>query len=193
MSDTWKITGEITYPKGENPLDNRFYGYRSTDFDLPDGRKARYHGVLVPTCGHIVAVETDLTTYLVRQNRPNARAMHSSTIPKTLELPGGFMNPNASWFDAINDELAEEVGKRAEKVFPLGKLYPSPGMSNEIDTIYLGMDLQDVPAPSVVEATEQGMGIVSGRFGKMYDQMLTGRQPVAAQTLAAMAMAAAHL
>src|SRR5689334_11673674 len=101
----WQVVKEKVYPKGpqrrNNPFRNRFYGYRQTDLVLPDGRPATYHGVLIPNCVHLVAIEDDLTTYLVRQDRPNARRSGSLVVPKTLELPGGFAKDGLSLEDAV--------------------------------------------------------------------------------------------
>lgn len=193
MSSPWQIKSETVYPAGSNPFDNRFYGYRSTDLILPDGRPATYHGVTIPDCLHIVAVEKDLTTYLVRQSRPNARALSGTAIPETLELPGGFKKAGIEMAAAANAELSEEIGKRAGSLTLIGSLYPSPGVSNEVDSIYLGTDLTTVDAPVDVEATEQDMRIVAAPFGELYDSIIRGNQPASAQTLAAMAMAATYL
>jgi hypothetical protein len=75
----------------------------------------------------------------------------------------------------------------------VGSLWPSVGISNEKDHIFLGTDLAPVPLTGPVEATEQDMRIVSGQFGVLYEQMQRELLPVAGQTLAAMAKVAIHL
>src|SRR5882757_416607 len=104
MSD-WTVTGETVWPKGDNPFGNRFYGYRETNLVLPDGRLATYFGNLVGHCVHAVAVEDDLTTYLVRQSRPNVRAIGQMTVPITLELPGGFADPDLGLEGSAREEV----------------------------------------------------------------------------------------
>ena len=190
---SWSVRSDQNYPAGTNPFGNRFYGYRSTNLILPDGRQATYHGVVIPDCIHVVAMEDDLTTYLVRQFRPNARANRATDIPQTLELPGGFQKPGLEKCGAANEELKEEIGKSAGSLTVLGTLFPSPGISNETDTVFLGRDLSDCPHTGETEATEQSLTVVAGPFGVLYDRMRQGHEPVAAQTLAAMAMAAVHL
>jgi 8-oxo-dGTP pyrophosphatase MutT (NUDIX family) len=193
MSNKWKIVGEKLYPKDDNLFGNRFYGYRSTKLKLPDGADAEYHGVVVGPCVHVVAVEEDSTTYLVRQSRPNARALGDDTIPETLELPGGFQEEGSDAESAAASELGEEIRRRAGSLVLLGVTYPSTGISNETDTIFLATDLSPISETGIVEATEQDLRVVAGKFGELYDLLRSGSQPVSAQTLAGMALAAAHL
>lgn len=101
----WSVAGKQVYPKGENPLDNDFYGYQVTELLLPNGQPARYHGIDVGDCVHVVAVEPDETTYLVRQKRPNVMAIGAKEVPETLELPGGFADPAKSLEDSAQEEI----------------------------------------------------------------------------------------
>lgn len=192
MSD-WILRREEILPKGENPLGNSFYGYRRADFVLPDGRTATYHGVIIPACVHILAVEDDLTTYLVRQKRPNVRRVGQLVVPETLELPGGFSDPELGVEASARNELREEVGLTAGRFAQIGILYPSPGISNEEDYIFLGRDLTPIVGGRSHESTEQDLRVVAGPFGKIYDQVIRNQLPVSAQTLAAFAMGARHL
>jgi len=159
---------------------------------LPDGRSATYYGVVVLDCVHVVALEKDETTYLVRQRRPNARAPGAADIPETLELPGGFADPGCLERCASR-ELAEEVGKAAASLTKVGILYPSPGISSEQDHIFMATDLSDVVGMDSSAATEQDVHVISGRFGQLYQEMLRQTLPVPAQTLAAMALVAVRL
>jgi hypothetical protein len=188
----WRATSEELFPKGENPFGNKFYGYRKTALDLPDGRNATYHGVLVSPCVHVVALENDETTYLVRQSRPNARQIGELAVPITLELPGGFGDEN-DLEGSARTELREEVHRDAGTLEHIGTLYPSSGVSNEQDHIFMGTDLSAAPGYSSGEATEFDMDVVTGKFGTLYTDMLHQKTPVSAQTLAAMAMVAVRL
>jgi len=188
----WQVTKEEVFPKRKNPLDNPFYGYRRLGVKLPDGRDARYHGVVVPDCVHVVALEDDETTYLVRQSRPNAMPVGNTEIPRTWELPGGF-DDLSDLAASARKELEQEIGKRAATLLKIGVLLPSPGVSSEHDHIYLGSDLEDVSIADEVEATEQDIEILSGKFGGLYHDMARQQTPVSAQTLAAMAIVATLL
>jgi hypothetical protein len=190
----WRVNDEIIYPSGNNPFNNRFYGYRDVHLTLPDGRLATYHGVVVPPCVHIVAVENDGTSYLVRQDRPNVMEPGAREVPQTLELPGGFARPELSLEGSAQGELAQEIGKSAGTLVKVGVLFPSHGISSERDTIFLGTDLEDFRTASD-EATEQDLSVVSGPFGELYDalrQETMNGNPISAQTFAAMSLAA-HL
>jgi 8-oxo-dGTP pyrophosphatase MutT (NUDIX family) len=186
----WSVKRESVYPKGNNPFGNPFYGYRKIDLTLPEGREASYYGVVVPPCVHVVALEDDETTYLVRQQRPNTMPLGGTSVPETLELPGGFAHPAQTLVASAAQELREETGRDAASMRPVGTLYPSTGVSSEQDHIFIGTELSAAERPNDQEITEIGMGLVSGRFGDLYMQMLTERLPVSAQTLAAMAKVA---
>ena len=186
----WKVEEEQILPKGENPLGNPFYGYRKIGLLLPDGRQATYHGLVVPECVHVVAVHDDETTFLVRQSRPNVMSVGATKVPETLELPGGFRNPNKSLEDSAQEELEEEIGLHADIMIGAGSILPSVGVSNERDHIFLGRELTPTTQAASDEATEQDMRIVSDKFGKLYDQILREKLPVSAQTVAALAKVA---
>jgi ADP-ribose pyrophosphatase len=189
----WQIAGEQIYPKGDNPFDNRFFGYRRTDLVLPDGRSATYHGVLVGDIVHAVPIDDDLTTYLIRQHRPNARANGSSDVPCLLELPGGVVEPKLGIEQSLHQELRQEVGKRAKTLTKLGVLHPAIGLSDECDTIFLATGLSSERDIHHNEATEQDLVVVAEPFGVLYDRICNSNEPVSAQTVAAMALAAARL
>ncbi len=188
----WSVEREKIFPKGDNPFGNHFYGYRELVIGLPDGRKATYNGSIVQACVHVVALESDETTYLVRQSRPNVMAVGARNVPETLELPGGFADPN-DLEGSAKSELEEEISRTPGKLKYLGPLFPSVGISNEQDHIYLGTELSPVNLDTSRHSTEQDMMIVEGKFSKLYDQMLNSRLPVSAQTLAAMAKVATQL
>jgi len=186
---SWSVTGSENFPKGDNPMGNRFYGYRKVDLSLPDGRKATYHGVDVGACVHTVGIDEDETTYFVRQPRPNIWS-GSDPIPYTLELPGGFADPELTLIQSARREFAQEVGLRPTRMELLGSVWPSTGTSNEIDTLFLGTEM--IPDPDAVfqrEATEQDIRIVTMPFGEAYERFTSGQDIVSAQTLSALALA----
>ncbi|HSX08235.1 MAG TPA: hypothetical protein VLG11_05060 [Candidatus Saccharimonadales bacterium] len=197
-SGEWQVEGVTRYPKGHNPLGNSFYGYLRVSLRLPDGRPANYHGVDVGPCVHTVAVADDETTFLVRQRRPNAMQIGDWAVPRLLELPGGFADMkdehgNVDLPASAAEELGTEAGVVAGYLTQIGQIFPSPGISNEVDTIFLGTEVRGIDELTArAEATEADMEIVTGKFGDLYMELLTGasEQPVSAQAIAAMAMAA---
>jgi hypothetical protein len=189
----WRVDSEEIFPKGDNPLGNKFYGYRKTRLTLPDGRTATYFGALVGPCVHVVALEPNETTYFVQQKRPNVRRPQSGDpVPTLLELPGGFVG-DRTILQAGQEELGEEVGRQASTLEHVGTLYPSVGISDEQDHVLMGTGLAAAGRSEVVEATEQDLRVVALPFGRAYDHMLRGEMPVSAQTVAALALVAARL
>jgi 8-oxo-dGTP pyrophosphatase MutT (NUDIX family) len=192
-SGAWRVVGETVYPKGDNPLGNPFYGYRTTDLVLPDGRSARYHGILVGDVVFAVPMEEDLTTHLIRQPRPNARAPLAADVPAYLELPGGSVHPGLGLAASVDREMCQEIGLRARTIEQIGVLMTSVGVSEERDTIFLATDLYSAGDDDHDEPTEQSIELVSEPFGRLYDQVRTGAVPVSAQTLASLTLVAARL
>lgn len=189
----WKVTGDQIYPKGDNPFGNRFFGYRSTSLELPDGRPAIYHGVTIEDIVHAVPIEDDMTTYLILQPRPNARRLNQPDVPRILELPGGVLNPVLGHTGSVELEMRQEISRTASTITQLGVLLPSPGVSNERDTIFMATGLSIASDPTHDEATEQDLIVIDRPFGELFDSVRNGREPVSAQTVAALAMAATRL
>lgn len=189
----WQVNGERLYVPGDNPLGNPFYGYRRTDLTLPDGRPATYHGILVGDIVLAVPMEDDLTIHLIRQPRPNARALADRAVPEVLELPGGAADPVLGLAASADQELCQEIGRRSRKLEQVGVLMTAVGISNERDTIFLATSLYPATDNEHDEATEQSIVVVSEPFGSLYDRLRTGSLPVSAQTLAALTLVAALL
>lgn len=64
-----------------------------------------------------------------------------------LELPAGTRGWDEAWLECAQRELQEEIGYQAESFTPLGRLWPSPGMSNEEMVIFLATGLSPAPLP----------------------------------------------
>jgi len=70
-----------------------------------------------------------------------------------LELPAGTREKQELWLECARRELREETGYRAQKWTELGQVWPAPGLTNEVMTIYLAQDL--LPAPLEGDADEE--------------------------------------
>jgi len=189
----WHSVGERSFPPNRNPFGNHFFGYITRNLTLPDGRAATYYGLDIPPCVHVVAIDPDETVYLIQQHRPNVMRIGETVVPVALELPGGFATPHKPHSESAQAELNQELSLRAEKLVHIGTLWPSVGVSNEQDHIFLGTDLSPIHVDGQLEETEQSLQIVTGNFGQIYDEMRRGNQPVSAQTLAALSLAATRL
>ena len=64
-----------------------------------------------------------------------------------LELPAGTRGWQEAWLACAQRELREETGHRAERFTPLGQIWPTPGLSNELMHLYLAEDLTLAPLP----------------------------------------------
>jgi 8-oxo-dGTP pyrophosphatase MutT (NUDIX family) len=84
--------------------------------------------------------------WLVRQPREICGERALLEVPAgKLDLPGE--DPRA----AAERELAEEVGKAADRWEHLTAIYTSPGFTDEQIHVYLATGLRDVPRPEVDE------------------------------------------
>jgi ADP-ribose pyrophosphatase len=70
-----------------------------------------------------------------------------------LELPAGTREKQEAWLECARRELREETGYRAQEWTELGRVWPAPGLTNEVMTIYLAQDLS--PAPLEGDADEE--------------------------------------
>ncbi len=68
-----------------------------------------------------------------------------------LELPAGTRTPGEAWLDCAQRELREETGLRAETFTALGQVWPAPGVSNELMTVFLATSLTSAPLPQDVD------------------------------------------
>ena len=89
-----------------------------------------------------------------------------------LELPAGTREEGEEWMACAQRELQEEAGCRAEKWQPLGKIWPAPGLTNELMAVYLAQELSADPLPA--DADEQ-IEVVSLPIQKVVTMALDGR------------------
>lgn len=82
----------------------------------------------------VLPLHEDGTVTLIRQLRP-------AVAEFLLELPAGRLSPAEEPFVCGRRELAEETGLVAEQLEPLGFIYPSPGILDEIIHLYLATGL----------------------------------------------------
>ncbi|GAB4303052.1 MAG: NUDIX hydrolase [Desulfuromonadia bacterium] len=82
----------------------------------------------------VVPVHRDGTVTLISQYRP--------AVGKTLlELPAGRLDPNETPLACGLRELKEETGLSAGDMTPLGSIYTSPGIFDEVIHLFLATDL----------------------------------------------------
>ncbi len=109
--------------------------------ELPDGAIAR-RDVLEHPGGVAIVPVIGEDVWLVRQYRVAlAREM--------IELPAGRREPGETAAASAARELAEELGRRAGRLLPVGSFFSSPGYTNDRTAIFLGLDLDPVPVRPV--------------------------------------------
>lgn len=110
---------------------------RCDDVELPNGHISTREVVEHSGGAVILPVTPDGRVLFVKQ----FRYAYGEVI---LELPAGKLDPGESPIVAAARELKEETGMVAAKYYDLGKLYPSPGYTDEIISMYAATGLKDV-------------------------------------------------
>jgi ADP-ribose pyrophosphatase len=106
---------------------------------LPDGRRAPFEIVRHPGGAAVLPLLDDGRVVLIRQFRPAIGAM-------VLEIPAGRLEVGEAAEDCARRELAEEVGYSAGRLEKLGEMLSSVGFCDERIYLFLGRDLEAVPA-----------------------------------------------
>lgn len=111
-------------------------------FSAPDGTEFRRDIVRSPGAVGIVPLRFDPegrpSVVLVSQYRPP----YDETI---IEIPAGMRDVDGESTAVVaRRELQEEVGLAATDLHLLGEIYPSPGMTDSVTTLYLATHLSAV-------------------------------------------------
>jgi len=96
----------------------------------------------------VVIVTVDLVldqVVLIRQFRLGAHL--AIGLGELVELPAGRVEPGEELIDAARRECLEEIGTAPHTLVPIFSVLPSPGMSDEHMSFFLGLvDASKVPA-----------------------------------------------
>ena len=118
----------------------RIAAVRVDRFRYPDGDQAEREILTHPGAVAVVAHDGE-QLYLVRQPR------EAVGDPALLELPAGKLDEEGEEpLDAAKRELAEEIGKAADRWGHLTSFYTSPGISDEECQVFIATGLRDVAA-----------------------------------------------
>lgn len=134
----------------------------------PDGEPFDRHVIRHPGAVAVVPVHDDGTVTLVRQMRP-------AVWRSLLEAPAGTRDVDGEPpEETARRELAEEAGLVADRVELLGRVYNSPGVSDQLTLIYLATSLSacDTGREGV---EERFMVTESVRLDEVLSLVATGR------------------
>lgn len=93
-----------------------------------------YQVIRHPGGAAVLPVHADGTVSLIRQLRPAVDEI-------LLEIPAGRRNPAEAPLDCAGRELFEETGLTATTMIPLGTVYSSPGVFDEIIHLFAATGL----------------------------------------------------
>jgi len=112
-----------------------------------------------PDAVAMVAVDEFGRVLFVRQYR------HPVGAP-LLEIPAGTLDvPGERPADAAQRELIEEVGVRAQRIVPLGRMWNSAGWCDERTWFFLALDLRAAAAPDGFVAQDEEASMSIERIG----------------------------
>ena len=114
---------------------------------LPNGRRIQLETIEHPGAVLIVPFLNADRLVLIRQFRPVLNMY-------LYELPAGTLNPGERPLSCAGRELMEETGYRAGTLVKVGKIFPVPGYSTEVITIFKAQQLKSIKQISQKDADE---------------------------------------
>lgn len=133
----------------------KFLELVTEEVTLPNGRTATLDLIRHPGAAAVVPFLDDERVLLIRQYRHAA----GGTI---LEVPAGKLEPGEEPSSCALRELAEETGRRAQRIEALGSILTTPGFTNERIHLFAAFDLETVPqaleADEIIEEAPMSLG-----------------------------------
>jgi len=136
---------------------------RLDEVAFPSGRRTLVEIVEHPGAAAMVALTPDRQVLLVRQFRHAVAA-------ELLEVPAGTLEPGETPLACARRELAEEVGRAADRWDRLISFYPSPGVLSEELHVFLAEDLR----PAAEAGEEEDLRVESLPLEEAYRLIESG-------------------
>jgi ADP-ribose pyrophosphatase len=110
---------------------HQYFKARKDKYQTPTGKIVEeYFVVEMPDSACALAITADDNVVLIHQYRYPIGVM-------SIELPGGFIDPNEPIEKAIARELLEETGYRFAEIVHIGKTYSNPGVLNNTTQLFV--------------------------------------------------------
>lgn len=135
---------------------------------LPNGQTVELEILRHPGASAVVPLEEDGRVVMIRQYRHAAGGM-------IYEVPAGRLEPDETPLDCAKRELAEEVGRSAAQWEQLGRIWTTPGFTDEKIQIFIARELSSVKQAlerdEVIEVVERPLeeAIAMIRRGEIND------------------------
>jgi 8-oxo-dGTP pyrophosphatase MutT (NUDIX family) len=161
----WPVESSTVLARG------KITSYVQDQVRTPDGKLISREYLKHPGAVGVIALDDHDRVALVRQYRHPVRH-------RLIEPPAGLLDVGGEdYLQAIQRELAEEVGLEARTWAVLVDLFTTPGILGESLRIYLARDLRGVDTPDgyVREGEEAHMDTVWASLDDLVEAVLDGR------------------
>jgi 8-oxo-dGDP phosphatase len=161
----WPVVSSTVLARG------KITSYVQDQVRTPDGQLIAREYLKHPGAVGVIALDDHDRVALVRQYRHPVRH-------RLIEPPAGLLDVGGEdYLQAIERELAEEVGLAARRWAVLVDLFTTPGILGESLRIYLARDLTDVdhPVGFTREGEEAHMDTVWASLDDLVEAVLGGR------------------
>jgi len=160
----WPVESSTVLARG------KISSYVEDHVRTPDGQLIEREYVKHPGAVGVIALDDHHRVALVRQYRHPVRH-------RLIEPPAGLLHAGEDYLQAMQRELAEEVGLAARNWAVLVDLFTTPGILGESLRIYLARDLTTVDAPEGFsrEGEEAHMDTVWASLDDLVEAVLDGR------------------
>jgi 8-oxo-dGDP phosphatase len=165
VPQSWPVAGSTDLHR-----DDWVVALRADVVETPDGQRARRVVMEHPGAAVVLAVDDEQQVVVLRQYRHAAGR-------RFVELPAGLLDgdPGEQPLDVARRELREEAGLEAADWTHLASTWPSPGISAEVQHLFLARGLREVDRDFEPEHEEADMQLARVPLEELCEAVLDGR------------------